>query len=196
MILEARGLSKAYDGVAALRDVSFTVDAGERVAMIGPNGAGKTTCFNLLNGQLAPDAGDILLEGRSIRGMAPRRIWRRGVGRTFQVAQTFSSMTVRENVQVALASHFRGLWNFFGGFAAAGALCTATNALLRVHGVMKQSARHALHLRTDRLRRFIFSASPCPRFPAFTNALVALRIREVRRSEFNRPAPRARDYAA
>src|SRR6185369_12859217 len=88
------------------------------------------------------------------------------------------------------------MWNFFGGFAAAGALCTATNALLRVHGVMKQSARHALHLRTDRLRRFIFSASPCPRFPAFTNALVALRIREVRRSEFNRPAPRARDYAA
>ncbi len=81
--------------------------------MIGPNGAGKSTCFNMINGQLAPDAGDILFEDRDIAGFAPRDIWRLGVGRTFQVAATFGSMTVIENVQMALISHARqtyGLW--------------------------------------------------------------------------------------
>jgi branched-chain amino acid transport system ATP-binding protein len=104
MILQARNLSKAYGGVQAVRDVSIEVDAGELVGMIGPNGAGKTTCFNLLNGQLAPDSGEVLLEGRSLRGLRPRDIWRRGVGRTFQMAATFGSMSVRENIQVTLLS--------------------------------------------------------------------------------------------
>jgi branched-chain amino acid transport system ATP-binding protein len=72
--------------------------------MIGPNGAGKSTCFNMINGQLAPDSGEILLEGRNIAGLAPRAVWRLGVGRTFQVAATFNSMTVIENVQMALLS--------------------------------------------------------------------------------------------
>ena len=107
MILEARHLSKAYDGVQAVRDVSFGVGGGELVGLIGPNGAGKTTCFNLLNGQLAPDSGEVLLEGRSLRGLQPRQIWRLGVGRTFQVAAAFGSMTVRENVQMTLLSRER-----------------------------------------------------------------------------------------
>ena len=102
------GLSKSYDGVRALREVSFAVAAGELVAMIGPNGAGKTTCFNIINGQAAADAGEVSLEGRSLAGLPARRIWRRGVGRTFQLAATFGSMTARENVQTALLSH-RGL---------------------------------------------------------------------------------------
>jgi len=72
------------------------------VALIGPNGAGKTTCFNVLNGQLAPDSGEVLLDGASVIGRAPHQVARLGVGRTFQVAATFGSMTVRENVQVAL----------------------------------------------------------------------------------------------
>jgi branched-chain amino acid transport system ATP-binding protein len=103
--LSVRGISKAYGGVQAVRGVSFTVEPGELVALIGPNGAGKTTCFNMLNGQLAPDAGDILIGGTSVVGLPPHRIWRLGVGRTFQIAQTFGSMSVRENVQVALISH-------------------------------------------------------------------------------------------
>jgi branched-chain amino acid transport system ATP-binding protein len=85
--------------------VSFTVAAGELVALIGPNGAGKTTCFNLVNGQLAPDAGTVALSGSRIDGLPPRAIARLGVGRTFQVAATFASMTVRENVQLALLAH-------------------------------------------------------------------------------------------
>ena len=101
-VLAVEGLHKAFGGVDAVIDVSFRVDAGERVALIGPNGAGKTTCFNLVNGQLTPDAGSIALTGEHIEGLLPREIARRGVGRTFQVAATFASMTVRENVQIAL----------------------------------------------------------------------------------------------
>ena len=104
-VLAIRSLSKAFGGVRAVNEVSFEVGRGEFLAMIGPNGAGKSTCFNMINGQLAPDSGEILLEGRDIAGREPREIWRLGVGRTFQVAATFGSMTVRENVQMALISH-------------------------------------------------------------------------------------------
>ena len=114
MILEARRLAKSYGGVQALAEVSFGVEAGELVALIGPNGAGKTTCFNVLNGQIAPDGGEVLLDGRSLAGLAPRAIWRRGVGRTFQVAATFGSMSVRENVQVTLLSRDRRLSSLLG----------------------------------------------------------------------------------
>jgi branched-chain amino acid transport system ATP-binding protein len=105
VILEVAALSKAFDGVQAVRDVSFSVSAGEMVAMIGPNGAGKTTCFNLINGQLAPDSGVVRLRGARIDGLPPRRIAHRGVSRTFQVAATFASMTVRDNVELAHAAH-------------------------------------------------------------------------------------------
>ncbi|HEY2816621.1 MAG TPA: ABC transporter ATP-binding protein [Casimicrobiaceae bacterium] len=105
VILDVAALSKAFDGVHALRDVSFSVSAGEMVAMIGPNGAGKTTCFNLINGQLAPDGGAVRLRGSRIDGLPPRRIAHQGVSRTFQVAATFASMTVRDNVELALAAH-------------------------------------------------------------------------------------------
>jgi branched-chain amino acid transport system ATP-binding protein len=106
--LEVRGLSKAYGGVQAVRNVSFTLEPSEVVALIGPNGAGKTTCFNLLNGQLVPDAGDILIGSASVAGLPQHRIARLGVGRTFQITQTFGSMSVRENVQVALLSYHHG----------------------------------------------------------------------------------------
>jgi branched-chain amino acid transport system ATP-binding protein len=110
-LLEVSGLRKAFGGVVAVDDVAFEVAAGEIVALIGPNGAGKSTCFNMLMGQLAPDAGTIRILGRETVGLPPRRIWRLGVGRTFQVTATFGSMTVRENVQVALLSHHRALRN-------------------------------------------------------------------------------------
>jgi branched-chain amino acid transport system ATP-binding protein len=112
-VLAVRSLSKSFGGVHAVNEASFDVGAGEFLAMIGPNGAGKSTCFNMINGQLAPDAGEILLDGENIAGLAPRAVWRRGVGRTFQLAATFSSMTVAENVQMALISHAGetyGLW--------------------------------------------------------------------------------------
>jgi branched-chain amino acid transport system ATP-binding protein len=105
--LVVTGLSKAFGGVQAVDNVSFSVAPGQLLALIGPNGAGKTTCFNMLNGQLRPDAGSVALEGRSLVGMTPREIWRLGVGRTFQITSTFASMTVLENVQTTLLSRHR-----------------------------------------------------------------------------------------
>ena len=109
-ILQAKGLRKSFGGVRAVDGVSLTVEAGEMVALIGPNGAGKSTCFNMLGGQLRPDSGEITLGGRSVSGLSPRRLARRGMGRTFQIAQVFASMTVRENVQLALLSHRGEVW--------------------------------------------------------------------------------------
>ncbi|MBV8850727.1 MAG: ABC transporter ATP-binding protein [Methylobacteriaceae bacterium] len=104
-LLQVRGLTRSFGGVRAVDDVSFDLGHGELLALIGPNGAGKSTCFNMINGQLRADAGDVLLEGEIITSKKPRDIWRLGVGRTFQIAATFHSMTVIENVQMALISH-------------------------------------------------------------------------------------------
>jgi branched-chain amino acid transport system ATP-binding protein len=150
-VLAVKGLAKSYGGVQAVRDVSFTVAAGELLAMIGPNGAGKTTCFNMLNGQVAPDAGTIEFEGRSLAGLAPRRIWRLGVGRTFQITATFGSMTVRENVQLALLSHQRRLWSPFT-LAARGCVAQADGLLARV-GMLEQAERPCAVLAYGDLKR-------------------------------------------
>ena len=110
-LLSVQNLTKSYGGVHAVRGVSFELKAGEILALIGPNGAGKSTCFDMLNGQIAPDQGRIALLGEDTTGQKPRDIWRLGVGRTFQITATFPTMTVRENVQVALVSHERRLFN-------------------------------------------------------------------------------------
>jgi branched-chain amino acid transport system ATP-binding protein len=112
-LLRVSNLSMSFGGVKAVDDVSFDVKPGELLALIGPNGAGKSTCFNIVNGQLRPTHGSVMLDGHELVGMRPRDIWRRGVGRTFQVAATFNSMTVLENVQMALVSREKrlyGLW--------------------------------------------------------------------------------------
>ena len=101
-LLAVQGLDKAFGGVVAARGVSFEVARGELLALIGPNGAGKSTTFNMVGGQLEPDRGEVLLDGEAVTGLPPRAMFRRGVGRTFQIAQTFLSMTVAENVQMAL----------------------------------------------------------------------------------------------
>ncbi|WFU44474.1 ABC transporter ATP-binding protein [Bradyrhizobium sp. CB82] len=113
-LLAVEGLTKSYGGIHAVRGVSFELRAGEILALIGPNGAGKSTCFDMLNGQNRPDSGRIRLLGEDTTGRKPREIWRLGVGRTFQITATFATMTVRENVQVALISHQRQLFNLWG----------------------------------------------------------------------------------
>lgn len=111
--LVIRGLCKSFGGVRAVDDVDFTIAAGEFLALIGPNGAGKSTCFNMINGQLVPDAGRILFAGRDIAGLSPAAICRLGIGRTFQVAATFASMTVLENVQMALIARAGEVWGWW-----------------------------------------------------------------------------------
>jgi branched-chain amino acid transport system ATP-binding protein len=106
-ILELKGVSKAFGGLEVISDLDFHVDEHEIVSVIGPNGAGKTTLFNLVTGVYAPDEGDILLEGESIVGVAPNRITRRGIARTFQTLRLFLNMTVKENVMTAAYGHTR-----------------------------------------------------------------------------------------
>jgi branched-chain amino acid transport system ATP-binding protein len=113
-LLVVQDLCKTFGAVVAARDVDFTVGRGELVALIGPNGAGKSTVFNMIGGQLRPDHGTVTLDGEDVTRLTPREKFRRGVGRTFQVAQTFLSMTVAENVQMALISlahETRSLWS-------------------------------------------------------------------------------------
>lgn len=99
-LLEVSNLSKSFGGLKAVQDVSFRVHAGEILGIIGPNGAGKTTLFNLLNGIIGADAGGVRFAGQDIAGLAPNRIAKLGVGRTFQVARPFSRLTVLDNVVV------------------------------------------------------------------------------------------------
>src|SRR5579883_1676782 len=113
-LLAAEGLTKSFGGVRAVNGVSFFVEPGEIVALIGPNGAGKTTCFRMLTGEIEPDSGHVFIAGRETTGFAPRLSYRRGVGRTFQITEIFSSMTVRENIQIALLSRHGQLGNLFG----------------------------------------------------------------------------------
>ena len=113
-LLSVEALSKSYGGVHAVRNVSFELRAGEILALIGPNGAGKSTCFDMLNGQKTPDSGRITVLGEDTTGKKPRAIWRLGVGRTFQITATFPTMTVRENIQVALVSFEKRLFNLWG----------------------------------------------------------------------------------
>ena len=106
-ILEVQDLARSFGGVKAVDSLSFSLDEGQLLAMIGPNGAGKSTCFNLINGQLRPDYGSVIVMGKKINGYPPRQVWKLGVGRTFQITSTFASMTVLENVKMAVLSHRR-----------------------------------------------------------------------------------------
>jgi branched-chain amino acid transport system ATP-binding protein len=150
-VLAVQDLRKAFGGVQAVAGVSFTVAAGELLALIGPNGAGKTTCFNLVNGQLDADAGEVRLLKRRITGLPPRQIWRLGVGRTFQITATFASMSVRENVQMALLSHHRRLRAVFA--RAADLYAAEALALLEKVGIADQAERRCSVLAYGDLKR-------------------------------------------
>lgn len=150
-ILSVAGLRKSFGGVQAVAGVSFAVAAGEMLALIGPNGAGKSSCFNMLNGQIRPDAGSIHLGTDDITGQPPRRVARRGVGRTFQITATFASMTVRENVQLALLAHHRRIWRFLRPLA--GQFRVEADTLLDRLDMLPQAERAAGILAYGDLKR-------------------------------------------
>lgn len=149
--LEVRGLSKSFGGVRAVNEVSLDLKQGELLALIGPNGAGKTTCFNMLYGQLKPDQGSVKLNGQELVGQTPRKIWRLGVGRTFQITATYASMTVMENVQMALISHHRGIFSVWP--PAARRHRPEAMALLELVGMETQAERAASVLAYGDLKR-------------------------------------------
>jgi branched-chain amino acid transport system ATP-binding protein len=100
-LLEVESVSKAFRGLRAVDDVSFTVEEGSILGIIGPNGAGKTTLFNLVAGALTPDTGSVRLAGTDVTGAKPHRVSRAGMARTFQLMKPFGSLSVLENVAVA-----------------------------------------------------------------------------------------------
>jgi len=101
-ILRVEGMTKHFRGVKAVDDVSFEVDEGSILGVIGPNGAGKTTMFNLIAGAIPPDSGRVFLEGSDVTGRPPHAIARAGMARTFQLMRPFYSMTVLDNVTIAV----------------------------------------------------------------------------------------------
>jgi branched-chain amino acid transport system ATP-binding protein len=108
-LLEARGITKRFDGITALEGVSVRVERGELVALIGPNGAGKTTLFDCLAGVVRPDDGTVMYDGRDLRGLAPYRRSRIGLGRTFQQIELFAGLSVLDHLLVAdRAQRYRG----------------------------------------------------------------------------------------
>ncbi|MGH3137068.1 MAG: ABC transporter ATP-binding protein [Gaiellaceae bacterium] len=104
-VLELSKVGKSFGGLRVLDELDLVVGEREIVSLIGPNGAGKTTVFNVVTGVYSPDEGDILLDGKSIAGLAPYRITKRGVARTFQTLRLFLNMTVKENVMAAAYGH-------------------------------------------------------------------------------------------
>jgi ABC-type branched-subunit amino acid transport system ATPase component len=110
-ILEVRSLSVNFGGLAALKQVDFSIQEGQIVGLIGPNGAGKTTMFNCLSGFLAPSSGDVVFGGAAVTGLAPHEITALGMTRTFQTSRVFKRMTVLEHMLVGAHLHQRtGFW--------------------------------------------------------------------------------------
>jgi ABC-type branched-subunit amino acid transport system ATPase component len=99
-ILEAKAISKRFDGLAALTDIDFAIGVGTIAGLIGPNGAGKTTLFNIITGLIKPTSGELLFDGRSIAGLRANRIAERGIARTFQSIRLFPTMSALENILV------------------------------------------------------------------------------------------------
>jgi ABC-type branched-subunit amino acid transport system ATPase component len=150
-LLQVEQLRRSFGGVRAVDGVSFALAAGEVTALIGPNGAGKSTLFNLIDGQLAPQSGHVLFDGQALTTWSTAERTRRGIGRTFQVAQTFATLTVLQNVQLALVAADGGalgitdlLWNL---------QAEAANSLLAQVGLQQHAADAAASLAYGNIKR-------------------------------------------
>ena len=119
-VLQVRDITKSFGGIRAVDGVSFSVQEGEILGLIGPNNSGKSTLFNCILGQLAPSTGEVRLDGRAVTGMRPCDLNKLGIGRTFQLLQVFSQLSVRENLILAAQEHAGGMWSRLFGPRDAG----------------------------------------------------------------------------
>lgn len=136
-LLDAQGISKVFGGVVAVDKVNFDIPERSIVSLIGPNGAGKTTFFNLVTGIYTPSTGDVIFDGKPLRGLKPHEITRRGIARTFQNIRLFSNMTVLENVLVG--EHSQLSTGLFGAI-------TRTSKVLTEEKNAKNLARELLKI--------------------------------------------------
>jgi len=134
-LLEAQGISMHFGGLTALRDVTFGVEPGERVALIGPNGAGKTTLFNVLSGQLKPSGGKVFVKGHDVTHSKVFERTHLGMARSFQITSLFPYQSVRVNVLIALQGTKKGRYNLFRYLMKDKALQTAAQELLESNGL-------------------------------------------------------------
>jgi branched-chain amino acid transport system ATP-binding protein len=145
-LLELDRLARSFGAVNAVNGVSLAVEPRERRALIGPNGAGKTTVFNLITGQLTPNAGRILFEGRPITDLTPHAIARRGLSRSFQRTNVFPRLTVLENMRLAAAANARGSYDLFGSVARLAAPLAKARAIADAVGLADRAGEPAARL--------------------------------------------------
>jgi ABC-type branched-subunit amino acid transport system ATPase component len=172
-LLEVEGVTKRFGGLSALNDLSFHVDEGEIVSIIGPNGAGKSTVFNVITGLYPPDEGDVRLRGVSVVGLAPNRITRAGIARTFQNVHLFPNMTVLENAMVGM--HCRSKAGVFGSIAR-------TPAVKREEETIRERATESLDFFGSRLAGYRQDQ------PAFVLSYANRRRLEMARALATQPA--------
>ena len=178
--LRVEGIAKSFGGIKAVRGVSFTVEDKTLHALIGPNGAGKTTAFNLVSGMFAPDAGRVLLDGRSIAGLSPEAITQAGIGRSFQITNLFPALTVEENIRLAVqARHPRRLSVWTPALALDG-IAAETAELMRWTGLAgaEQAEAGALSYGGQRLLDMGLSLATRPRILLLDEPLAGLAAAE------------------
>jgi branched-chain amino acid transport system ATP-binding protein len=133
--LELRDVTKAFGGLRVTQEVSLSVAQGERHLLLGPNGAGKTTLFNQIAGDLQPDSGDILLDGRSLRGLRTDQRVHLGIARTYQIITLFGEDTLAHNVVLALLGRSKRRWNPLKTVGANDPLWSHARAILHTVGI-------------------------------------------------------------
>jgi len=143
MMLETRGLGRAFGALHAVADVSFGVEPGELRAVIGPNGAGKTTLFHLISGLLAPTAGRVLFRGQDVTALGAPARCRRGISRTFQITSIFPELSVLENTRMAVQLKAGGNFRLLGGRAVLDASERRARASLESLGLAHRASEPA-----------------------------------------------------
>lgn len=171
-LLEVDRVTRRFGGLVAVRDVAFNVTAGEIVSIIGPNGAGKTTLFNLLTGQIPPSSGRVLFEGSDISSLPPQARARLGLGRTFQISQTLTSLSVLENAMVGA----------FLRHSHIGEAADRAQAALEIVGLGKRSRDRAGLLTLSERRRLEVARAIAtePRIVLLDEVMAGLNPTEVR----------------
>jgi ABC-type branched-subunit amino acid transport system ATPase component len=173
-------LEKSFGGIRAVHEVAFTVRDRTLHALIGPNGAGKTTAFNLISGMFRPDGGSVTLAGKAIAGLAPERVTRAGVGRSFQITNLFGALDVAENVRLAVQARDRRRFWFWIDAHGLESVNAETAAVMRTMGLagMERAPAASLSYGGQRLLDMALALATRPRILLLDEPLAGLAAAE------------------